>query len=53
MPYHVARSETCPAERPYAVVKDDTGEIMGCHPTPERAGAQIGAIERSEAQPAE
>lgn len=48
MPYHVGRSTQCPPSRPYAVIKDEDGEIMGCHETAEGAGAQIGAIERSE-----
>lgn len=48
MPYHVAKSSECPASRPWAVVKDADGEVMGCHETREGAVAQIGAIESEE-----
>lgn len=50
MPYTVERSGDCPEDRPYAVIKIADRTVLGCHPTPEAAGAQIGAIERSEQQ---
>lgn len=49
MPYHIASSAECPDDKPYAVVKDADGSILGCHETPEDAAAQIAAVERSEA----
>lgn len=50
MPYTVERSNECPDDRPYAVLKTADRTVMGCHPTPEAAGAQIAAIERAEQQ---
>ena len=50
MPYTVERSSECPDDRPYAVIKISDRTVMGCHPTAEAAGAQIGAIEREEEQ---
>jgi len=50
MPYKVAKSSDCPEDRPYAVVKIADGSVVGCHATPEAAGAQIGIIQESEAK---
>ena len=33
MAFSVKRSDECPATRPWAVVDDDTGEVMACHAT--------------------
>lgn len=48
MPYHVGTSAECGTSKPYAVVKDDSGEVMGCHDTKDKADAQIAAIHASE-----
>lgn len=48
MPYHVARSAECPASRPWAVVKDSDGTIMGCHATRSAAVAQLAALHAAE-----
>lgn len=48
MPYTVKKGQGCPENRPYAVVKTATGEVLACHATPEAAGKQIGAINHSE-----
>lgn len=48
MPYHIDKSENCQTSKPYAVIKDSDGKIMGCHPTREAAGKQIAAIEANE-----
>lgn len=47
MPYTVVKRDG-----EYCVVKrdDPDGKTFGCHPTAEKAGAQIGAIEHSEAR---
>jgi len=44
MPYHVARSSSCPPSRPWAVIKDAGGKVMGCHPTSDAASAQMRAL---------
>lgn len=44
MPYHVAKSSKCPASRPYAVVKDSDGHVMGCHPSQSAANKQLAAL---------
>lgn len=50
MPYEIMEShEEC--EEPYAVVKAETGELMGCHATEEEAQAQIVALNISENMP--
>lgn len=49
MPYHVVDDHAeCPSEKPHAVVKDDDGEVMGCHESAEDAHSQIAAIEADE-----
>ncbi len=50
MPWHIEdESAACPASRPYAVVKDGTSEVEGCHPSEEAAQAQMAALYASEA----
>jgi hypothetical protein len=42
MPYEVVdKSEDCPAEEPYAVVKQGTTEVLGCHKDRKSAEDQI------------
>ena len=48
MPYSVEKSNSCPVGRPYAVVKDSDGKVMGCHASKEEAQDQIAAINISE-----
>ncbi len=50
MPYHVGTSQECPASEPHAVIKDDDGQVMGCHATVESAQRQIAAIRASEGE---
>lgn len=53
MPWHIGSSDTCPAGKPHAVIKDGTDEVEGCHPTQEAARLQMAALYASEApQPA-
>lgn len=50
MPYHVVEGhEDCPAEEPWAVVKDDDGKLMGCHPSEADADEQLQALYANEA----
>lgn len=48
MPWHVERSDSCPASKPYACVANDGGEVMGCHATEADAQAQVDALYASE-----
>lgn len=46
MPWHISnKKEGCSG---YAVVKDDNGEIVGCHKTEEDAKNQLAALYASE-----
>jgi hypothetical protein len=48
MPWHISnKKEGCNG---YAVVKDDDGKIVGCHPTEKDAKDQLAALYASEAQ---
>jgi hypothetical protein len=40
--------DDCPADRPWAVVKDDDGELEGCHATEAEADEQIAALYAAE-----
>ncbi len=55
MPYHVEQDHPdCETGQPYAVVKNDTAELMGCYATREEAQTQVDALYASEeGQPAE
>ena len=46
MPWHVTnKAKGCSG---YAVVKDDNGEVVGCHPNEKDAVAQLRALYASE-----
>lgn len=48
MPWHISsNAKECSG---YAVVKDDDGKVVGCHPTEKEAKAQLAALYASEAQ---
>lgn len=50
MPWHTVQNHSeCPSSRPWAVVKDDTGEVEGCHPSREAANDQLAALHAAEA----
>lgn len=51
VPYHVEKSESCPTSKPYAVVKDADGKVMGCHMTRGDAGKQMAALYANEPKP--
>lgn len=45
MPWHiVSGSSSCPASKPFAVVKNADGKVVGCHPTKAKAQAQLAAL---------
>jgi Phage Mu protein F like protein len=49
MPWHIVEdSAQCPASRPYAVVKDATGQIEGCHPSRMAATDHMAALYAAE-----
>lgn len=49
MPWHIAKTEECPASKPWGVIKDDDGEVAGCHETEEAAKRQMAALYAQEA----
>ncbi|HKU51962.1 MAG TPA: hypothetical protein VJQ25_05815, partial [Nitrospira sp.] len=45
MPWHIEEdSGSCPASRPWAVVKDSDGEVEGCHSSKDAAENQMAAL---------
>jgi len=48
VPWHVGSSDTCPVSRPYAVIKDGTDEVEGCHPSEAAAERQLTALNIAE-----
>lgn len=45
MPWHIAKSEECPSSKPWAVIKDSDGKIVGCHASKSKAQDQLAALE--------
>lgn len=49
MPYEIMQDhEECPSDSPWAVVKSEDGELMGCHATEDEANDQVAALYASE-----
>jgi hypothetical protein len=49
VPWHKTHDHAdCPSGKPWAVVKDGTGEVKGCHATEDDANDQLAALYRSE-----
>jgi len=44
MPYHTAKSTGCPTSRPWAVINDNNGRVMGCHTDEAAAKSQMAAL---------
>jgi hypothetical protein len=44
IPWHVDKSNQCPASTPWAVIKDSDGSIVGCHDTEDDANGQLRAL---------
>lgn len=49
MPWHVARSAECPADEPWALIKDEDGSVVACHASRAAALEQMAALYASEA----
>ena len=48
MPYMIGTADSCPADKPHAVMKADSGEVMGCHETEADANKQMAALHVNE-----
>jgi HK97 family phage prohead protease len=48
MPWHTAKSDQCPASKPWAVIKNSDGTVVGCHETQESANKQVAALYANE-----
>ena len=48
MPWHIGRSDKCPASKPYAVIKDSDSSVAGCHETRTEAKKQMAALYANE-----
>ena len=48
MPWHVARSDECPASKPWAVITDSSGDVVGCHESQAAAQRQMAALYANE-----
>lgn len=48
MPWHVAKSSSCPASKPWAVLKQGSSKPVGCHPTKKAAQDQMAALYANE-----
>ncbi len=48
MPWHVTKSATCPAAKPWAVIKDSDGSTAGCHASEAAANSQLAALYAAE-----
>lgn len=49
MPWRIVSDHSeCPASKPYGVVQDDNGDLMGCHQTEEAAQDQMAALYANE-----
>lgn len=48
MPYHIGTNPDCSDSEPHAVIKDDDGEVMGCHMSEAAARRQMAALHAEE-----
>ena len=48
MPWHVAKSASCPDGKPWAVIKDDDSSVVACHESKGSAEDQLAALYASE-----
>ena len=47
-PWHIENPATCPASKPWAVVKDADKTVVGCHETEADANRQMAALYANE-----
>lgn len=48
MPWHIAKSDECPPDKPWAVLKSGTDEKVACHESREAAQKQVAALYANE-----
>jgi hypothetical protein len=49
MPWHISHGHSsCASSKPWAVIKDSDGSVVGCHETEDSAKAQLAALNASE-----
>lgn len=48
MPWHIDKTESCPASKPWGVIKDSDGKVVGCHETKESAIGQLVVLKEVE-----
>jgi HK97 family phage prohead protease len=48
MPWHIAKSSSCPASKPYGVIKDSDDSVAGCHASEASAKKQLAALYANE-----
>lgn len=48
MPWHVTKSDSCPVNSPWAVIKDGTSDISGCHESQAAANDQMAVLYAAE-----
>ena len=48
MPWHVAKSASCPDSKPWAVIKDSDSSVVACHESKSSAEDQLAALYASE-----
>jgi hypothetical protein len=41
MPWHISKSAKCPPSKPYGVIQDSNGKVVGCHATQASARKQM------------
>lgn len=50
MPYEIRKGSSCSDDKPFAVVKQSDGKLMGCHATEVQAKKQLAALYANEKQ---
>ncbi len=48
MPWHVDKTESCPVSKPWGVIKDADGKVVGCHESKTSALRQLGILNQIE-----
>lgn len=49
MPWHIDKTESCPTSKPWGVIKDSDGKVVGCHETKDAAIKQLIVLKEVEA----
>jgi len=48
MPWHVMRTNKCPSDKPWGVIKKGDGKVVGCHTDQADANKQLKALYANE-----